>query len=120
MASPSRHNARSAIRFNVFTLVIEFEAVIGFGSGRPCIRGSARMSTMAATAQAADRVDYWVRRHLFYESHPCQNQNKLASAWDKRFVISAIGQRLKDQYDGRAMPMSPRLAALVRQLEAHW
>ena len=59
------------------------------------------MSTIAATAQAADRVDYWVRRHLFYESHPYQNQNKFASAWDKRFVISAIGQRLKDQYDGR-------------------
>jgi len=78
------------------------------------------MSTIAATAQAADRVDYWVRRHLFYESHPCQNQNKFAPAWDKRFVISAIGQRLKDQYDGLAMPMSPRLAALVRQLEAHW
>jgi hypothetical protein len=76
------------------------------------------MSTIAATAQAANSVDYWIRRHLFYGSHPCQNQNKFAPAWDKRFVISAIGQSLKDQYDGLATPMLPRLAALVRQLEA--
>jgi hypothetical protein len=76
------------------------------------------MSTIAATAQAADRIDYWVRRHLFNDSHPCQNRNKFTPAWDKRFVISAIGQCLKDQYDGLATPMSPRLAALARQLEA--
>jgi hypothetical protein len=74
------------------------------------------MSTIAVTAQAADRVDYWIRRHLFYGSHPCQKQNK-GPARDKRAVISAIGQCLKDQYDGLATPMSPRLAALVRQLE---
>jgi hypothetical protein len=45
-------------------------------------------------------------------------QKKFAPAWDKRFVISAIGRCLKNQYDGLATPMSPRLAALVRQLEA--
>jgi hypothetical protein len=55
------------------------------------------MSTIATAAQTADRVDYWIRRHLFYGSHPCQNQNKFAPARDKRIVISAIGQCLKDQ-----------------------
>jgi hypothetical protein len=75
------------------------------------------MSTIATAAQTADRVDYWIRRHLFYGSHPCQNQNKFAPARDKRIVISAIGQCLKDQYDALATPMSPRLAALVRELQ---
>jgi hypothetical protein len=76
------------------------------------------MSTIAATTHAADRVDYWVRRHLFYSSHPCQNQNKYKPPWDRRVVLSAIGQCLKDQYDALATPVPARLAALVRQLEA--
>jgi hypothetical protein len=76
------------------------------------------MSTIAATAQAADRVDYWVRRHLFYSSHPCQNQNKYKPPWDRPIVLSAIGQCLKDQYDVLATPVPLPLAALVRQLEA--
>jgi hypothetical protein len=76
------------------------------------------MSTIAATTHAADRVDYWVRRHLLYSSHPCQNQNKYKPPWDRRVVLSAIGQCLKDQYDALATPVPPGLAALVRQLEA--
>jgi hypothetical protein len=76
------------------------------------------MSTIAATTHAADRVDYWVRRHLLYSSHPCQNQNKYKPPWDRRVVLSAIGQCLKDQYDAHATPVPPGLAALVRQLEA--
>jgi hypothetical protein len=79
------------------------------------------MSTIAATAQAADRVDYWVRRHVFhycYEAHPCPTENKRKPAWDRRLVLSAIGQCLKDQYDVLATPVPPRLAVLIRQLEA--
>lgn len=78
------------------------------------------MSTIATTTQAADRVDYWVRRHVFhycYGAHPSQTENKRKPAWDRRIVLSAIGQCLKDQYDALARPMPGHLAVLVEQLE---
>jgi hypothetical protein len=74
------------------------------------------MSTIAA-AQTADRIDYWMRRHVFqycYGTHP---QSKLNSARDRRVGLLAIGQCLKDQYDAFAAPIPPHIAALVRQLE---
>jgi hypothetical protein len=77
------------------------------------------MSTIAAT-QAADRVDYWVRRHVFhycYGAHPCPTENKRKPPWDRQVVFSAIGQCLKGQYDALASPMPRHLAALVEQLE---
>jgi hypothetical protein len=40
-------------------------------------------------------------------------------ACDRRTWLSALGQSLKAQYDALAAPVPPRLAALVRQLEAH-
>jgi hypothetical protein len=76
------------------------------------------MSTIAATAQTADRIDYWIRRHVIprcYES--IQRQSKFNPARDRRVLLSAIGQSLKDQYDYLAAPMPTHLAALVRQLE---
>jgi hypothetical protein len=79
------------------------------------------MSTMATTAQTADSIDYWVRRHLFHYccgAHPCQSEGKRKPPWDRRVMLSAIGQRLKDEYDALATPVSPQLAALVKQLEA--
>jgi hypothetical protein len=78
------------------------------------------MSTIATAAQATDRIDYWVRRHVFhycYGAHPSQPENKRKPAWDKRVVLSAVGQCLKEQYDALATPVPPQLAALVRQLE---
>ena len=78
------------------------------------------MSTFATTAQRADSIDYWVRRHLFnycYEGHPCQSEGKRKPPWDRRVMLSAIGQCLKDQY-ALATPVPPQLAALVKQLEA--
>jgi hypothetical protein len=78
------------------------------------------MSTIAAAAQTADRIDYWIRRHVIqycYETHPSQSQSKFNTARDRRVGLSAIGQCLKDQYDAFATPMPPHLAALVRQLE---
>ncbi|MFL6830969.1 MAG: hypothetical protein ACJ8F0_00150 [Xanthobacteraceae bacterium] len=39
-------------------------------------------------------------------------------ACDRRAWLSALGQSLKAQYDALAAPVPPRLAALVRQLEA--
>src|SRR5438094_9748553 len=43
VASPSRHKARSAIRFNVFALVIEFESVsrsLALDRGGPAFEGA--------------------------------------------------------------------------------
>jgi hypothetical protein len=44
--------------------------------------------------------------------------SKLMLACDRRAWLSALGQSLKGQYDALAAPVPPRLAALVRQLEA--
>lgn len=45
--------------------------------------------------------------------------SKLVLACDRRAWLSALGQSLKAQYDALAAPvLPPRLAALVRQLEA--
>jgi hypothetical protein len=39
-------------------------------------------------------------------------------ACDRRAWLSALGRSLKAEYDALAAPLPPRLAALVRQLEA--
>jgi hypothetical protein len=44
--------------------------------------------------------------------------SKLMLACDRRAWLSALGQSLKVQYDALAAPVPPRLATLVRQLEA--
>jgi hypothetical protein len=44
--------------------------------------------------------------------------SKLMLACDRRAWLSALGQSLKAQYDAPAASVPPRLAALVRQLEA--
>jgi hypothetical protein len=78
------------------------------------------MSTIAAAAQTADRIDSWIRRHVIpycHGTHPPQSQIKFNSARDRRVGLSAIGQCLKDQYDALASPMPRHLAALVEQLE---
>ena len=49
------------------------------------------MSTIATTAQTADSMDYWVRRHLFnyrYGAHPCQSEGKRKPPWDRRIIIT--------------------------------
>jgi hypothetical protein len=78
------------------------------------------MSTIAAAAQTADHIDYWIRRHVIpycHGTHPSQSQIKFNFARDRRVGLSAIGQCLKDQYDALATPMPRYLAALVEQLE---
>jgi hypothetical protein len=78
------------------------------------------MSTIAAAAQTADHIDYWIRRHVIqhcYGTHPSQSQNKFNPARDRYVGLSAIGRCLKNQYDALVTPMPPHLAALVRQLE---
>ena len=77
------------------------------------------MSTVAAAAQTADRIDYWIRRHVIqycYGTRPSQSQSKFNPSRDRRVGLSAIGQCLKDQYDALASPMPRHLAALVEQL----
>jgi hypothetical protein len=78
---------------------------------------NAKAGVLAAAALTADRIDYWIRRHViqyWHEAHPFQY--KLSPAQDKRIGPSAIGQRPKQQYGACATPMPPHLAA-VRQLE---
>src|SRR5262245_53445194 len=85
------------------------------GKGR---RGERPMAHLTA---AADRIDYWIRRHAiqFYcENHPTLNRSKFNPARHRLAGLSAIGQCLKDQYDAFAPPISPDLAALVKRLEA--
>jgi hypothetical protein len=89
-------------------------------AGGPAFKGRRPMSTIAAAAQTADRIDYWIRRHVIqycYGTHPSQSQTKFNSARDRRVGLLAIGQCLKDQYDALATRMPRHLAALVHQLE---
>jgi hypothetical protein len=78
------------------------------------------MSTIAAAAQTADRIDYLIRRHVFpfrYGTHPSQSQSKFNPARDRRVGRLAIGQCLKEQYDALWTPMPRHLVALIEQLE---
>jgi hypothetical protein len=74
------------------------------------------MSTIAAAAQTADRIDYWIRRHVIQYCYG-QSQTKFNSARDRRVGLLAIGQCLKEQYDTLATPVPRHLAVLVNQLE---
>jgi hypothetical protein len=80
--------------------------------GRP---SNAKAGALAAAALTADRIDYWIRRHViqyWHETHP--SQHKLSQ--DKRIGPSAVGQRSKHQYGAFATPMPSHLAA-IKQLE---
>jgi hypothetical protein len=93
-------------------------AVIGWSRGRPCnSQGDARMSTFAAAALTADRLDYWIRGHVIQywdRAHP--SQRELSPAQDRRVGLSAIGQWPKHQYGALATPI-PAYPAAVKQLE---
>ena len=81
-------------------------------------REGAPMSTIAAAARTADRIDYWIRQHVIPYCHGTYPpQNKWNPARHRRDGLTAIGQCLKDQYDALATPVPPHLAALVKQLE---
>ncbi len=72
------------------------------------------MSTVAAAAQTADRIDYWIRRHVIrycYATHPSQSQSKFNPARDRRVGLLAIGQCLKEQYDALWTSRCTRRAA---------
>ena len=64
-------------------------------------------------AATADRIDYWIRRHVV----PCPPQTKVNPARDRYVGLTVIGQSLKDQYDALATPIPPHLAALIEQLK---
>jgi hypothetical protein len=65
-------------------------------------------------ATEADRIDYWIRRHIV----PCATPSKGNPAPDRYVGLTAIGRSLRDQYDALAAPVPPYLAALIKQLEA--
>jgi hypothetical protein len=57
---------------------------------------------------AADRLDYWMRRHtiqLYCGNHPGRNNGKFNPAANRLAGLSAIGHRLKDQYNALAIPV---------------
>jgi hypothetical protein len=64
-------------------------------------------------AVRADRIDYWIRRHVV----PYPPQNKVNAARDRYVGLTAIGRSLKEEYDALATPIPPHLAALVEQLK---
>ena len=50
------------------------------------------MSTIAAAAQTADRIDYWIRRHVIqycYGTHPLSKPRQVNSARDRRVGLLA-------------------------------
>ena len=109
--------------FSGLALAASVRALVGYrlvSRAALQFRGRRPMSTVAAAAQTADRIDYWIRRHVIphcYGTHPSQSQSKFNSSRDRRVGLLAIGQCLKDQYDAFASPMPRHLAALVEQLE---
>ena len=66
-----------------------------------------------AIAARADRVDYWIRRHVV----PCPTHVKVNPALQRRVALTAVGQCLKEQYDAAKTPVPAHLAALVEQLK---
>jgi len=77
-------------------------------------RAETRDRPMRHLTAAADRIDYWIRRHIV----PCGTPSNAIPNRDKYVALTAIGQSLRDQYDALAAPVPPHLAALVKQLEA--
>src|SRR5207248_9640464 len=77
-------------------------------------RAETRTRPMRHLTAAADRIDYWIRRHIV----PCGTPSNAIPKRDKYVALTAIGQSLRDQYDALAAPVPPHLAALVKQLEA--
>ena len=76
------------------------------------------MSTIAAAALTANRIDYWIPPHIIqycYGIHP--SQSKLNPRGGRRVGMLAIGKCLKDQYDALATTIPPHLATLIKQLE---
>ena len=67
------------------------------------------MSTIDTTARTDDSN--------CYGAHPSPSGTKRKPPWDRSVLLSAIGQCLKNQYS-LAAPVPPKLAALVKQLEA--
>jgi hypothetical protein len=69
---------------------------------------------MHQAATAADRIDYWIRRHVVPFTAPAN----VTAAGAIHVVLAAIGQSLKDQYDALDTPVPPHLAALAKRLES--
>src|SRR5215831_6862520 len=89
-----------------------------FGERQTTGQGGAPMSTIAAAAGIADRIDYWIRRHVIpycQETYPRPSQNKWNPDRHRRDGLMAIGQCLKDQYDALATPVPPPASRRTRQ-----
>jgi hypothetical protein len=73
---------------------------------------------LAPVIRAADRIDDRIRRYVVpFEDVSPPRRPRLDSAFQSTW-LSAIGQCLKLQYeDALAVPLPPRLATLITQLE---
>ena len=57
----------AAIGFSVVAFTIQFERLVGYWlvlRAALQMQGRRSMSKIAAKVQTADRVDYWIRRHV--------------------------------------------------------
>jgi hypothetical protein len=108
------HNAAWFLLALIISPLLAALCLIALRHRRP---SNAKAGALATAALTADRIDYWIRRHViqyWHEAHP--SQHKLSPAQDKRTGPSAIGQCPKRQYGAFATPTFPHLAA-VKQLE---
>ena len=62
--------------------------------GRP---SNAKAGALAAAALVADRIDYWIRRHVIHETHP--SQHKLSPV-----KINALGRQLDNALGSSTTP----------------
>jgi hypothetical protein len=77
-------------------------------------RRDATEAAMPHLVATADRIDYWIRRHVV----PYPPQSKVNSTRERRAALTEIGKALRDQYDALATPIPPQLVVLVKQFEA--
>jgi hypothetical protein len=108
----------AAIGFCVLALAASSGSSFRLVWAAPQFEGEPPVSRQRTAVQTVDRIDYWIRRHVFQScvgAHP--SQTKLNPAHERCVWLSAIGQSLKNQYDALAAPVPPHLVALVKQIE---
>ena len=85
---------------------------------------------LAAVLRTADRIDYWMRRHVHgpdlyrFGLWPAPNRPGRSSVPQTEFfpgldrsVWLSLGRSLRAQYDALTPPIPPHIAALVERFE---
>ena len=105
---------RTADRIDYWIRQHVIECPPGFAGHANELRSAEAQASAPAAAPARASARHAIPAPRAVRSLP----SKLMLACDRRAWLSALGQSLKGQYDALAAPVPPRLAALVRQLEA--